>query len=110
MAEQTSSNSRAARGAGTKSAPTKSAPTPRAPAKSATPKSSKSAAPRKTARRSEIVATVIDPDRRRALIARAAYFRAEKRNFAPGYEHEDWLAAESEVDTELTLGVASSDS
>jgi hypothetical protein len=49
----------------------------------------------------------IDPDQRRALIAQAAYFRAERRGFAPGYEAEDWLAAESEVDTALTLGAVS---
>jgi Protein of unknown function (DUF2934) len=38
---------------------------------------------------------------RRAMIARAAYFRAERRNFAPGQELEDWVAAEAEVDREL---------
>jgi hypothetical protein len=48
---------------------------------------------------------VIDPEHRRALIAQAAYFRSEKRNFAPGFEAEDWLSAEAEVDTLLTLGV-----
>jgi hypothetical protein len=35
---------------------------------------------------------------REALIATAAYYRAEKRGFDPGYEQEDWLAAEREVD------------
>jgi hypothetical protein len=45
---------------------------------------------------------MIDPQRRRALIAEAAYFRAERRGFAPGYEADDWLAAEVEVDTALT--------
>ena len=40
----------------------------------------------------------LEPDERRALIARAAYFRAEKRGFAPGCELEDWLAAELEID------------
>jgi len=35
---------------------------------------------------------------REALIATAAYYRAEKRGFLPGYEAEDWLAAEREVD------------
>ncbi|MCU0735001.1 MAG: DUF2934 domain-containing protein [Methylotetracoccus sp.] len=30
-------------------------------------------------------------------IALAAYSRAEKRGFAPGYELSDWLAAESEI-------------
>jgi Protein of unknown function (DUF2934) len=32
-----------------------------------------------------------------ALIAERAYFKAEKRGFVPGYELEDWLAAEREV-------------
>jgi hypothetical protein len=41
------------------------------------------------------------PEQRVALIAEAAYFRAEKRGFAPGHETEDWLAAEAEVDARL---------
>ncbi len=49
---------------------------------------------------------LIDPERRRALIAEAAYYRAERRGFAPGHEAEDWLAAEVEVDTALTVGVS----
>jgi hypothetical protein len=36
---------------------------------------------------------------RRALIALAAYFRAEKRGFAPGSELQDWLEAEREIFT-----------
>lgn len=28
----------------------------------------------------------------------AAYLAAERRGFAPGYETEDWIAAEQEVD------------
>ena len=32
-----------------------------------------------------------------ALIAEAAYYRAERRGFAPGQEVEDWLDAEKEV-------------
>jgi hypothetical protein len=35
---------------------------------------------------------------REALIAIAAYYRAERRGFLPGYEQEDWLAAEREID------------
>jgi hypothetical protein len=34
---------------------------------------------------------------RRAMIADAAYFRAERRGFAPGHELEDWLAAELDL-------------
>jgi hypothetical protein len=30
-------------------------------------------------------------------IAEAAYYRAERRGFAPGQEVEDWLAAEKEI-------------
>jgi hypothetical protein len=35
---------------------------------------------------------------RDALIAEIAYFKSQRRNFEPGHEHEDWLAAEAEVD------------
>jgi Protein of unknown function (DUF2934) len=35
---------------------------------------------------------------RRRRIAEAAYHRAEQRGFAPGYEDEDWLAAERDID------------
>jgi predicted transcriptional regulator len=34
-------------------------------------------------------------------IAEAAYRRAQQRNFAPGHDLEDWLAAEQEVDAAL---------
>jgi len=35
---------------------------------------------------------------REARIAEAAYWRAERRGFAPGHELEDWLNAEKEID------------
>jgi hypothetical protein len=53
------------------------------------------------ARPAPAVASFVDPEKRAALIAQAAYFRAEKRGFAPGRETEDWLAAEQEVDDRL---------
>ena len=91
-------------------------PTPRSPRRStakntATPtKSTATKSARTTRTRAATVVTpVIDAERRRAMIAEAAYLRAEKRDFAPGFEVEDWLSAESEVDTLLTLGVAPSD-
>ena len=34
---------------------------------------------------------------REEMVRTAAYFRAERRGFAPGYDWEDWLAAEAEV-------------
>jgi hypothetical protein len=43
----------------------------------------------------------VSDEERRNMIARAAYFRAEKRQFAPGHEVEDWIAAEADVDREL---------
>jgi hypothetical protein len=32
-----------------------------------------------------------------AMIAEAAYYRAERRGFAPGLELEDWLQSEAEL-------------
>ena len=49
----------------------------------------------------------VGPEQRAALIAEAAFFRAEKRGFAPGHEVEDWFAAESEVDAKLMHAVGS---
>lgn len=34
---------------------------------------------------------------REEMVRTAAYYRAERRGFTPGYEWEDWLAAEAEV-------------
>jgi hypothetical protein len=37
----------------------------------------------------------------RRLIQQAAYYKAEARGFAPGYELQDWIEAEAEVRREL---------
>ena len=42
-------------------------------------------------------------DELKALIAQAAYLRAERRGFTPGQEIDDWVAAEAEVITRLGL-------
>lgn len=34
---------------------------------------------------------------RDGMIAMAAYYRAERRGFAPGHDLEDWFAAEAEI-------------
>jgi len=39
----------------------------------------------------------IEIDEVRELVAKNAYYRAEKRGFEDGYELEDWLEAEQEV-------------
>lgn len=36
-------------------------------------------------------------DVRYAQISERAYYKSEARNFAPGLELDDWLAAESEI-------------
>jgi hypothetical protein len=77
----------AARPERTDKRPAASAPTSRQPAEAA------------RAASAPAVPSNFDPSSsREALIATAAYYRAEKRGFAPGYEQEDWLAAEREVD------------
>jgi hypothetical protein len=60
----------------------------------------KKSAPRKTLalKQAPAPAAFVDPAKRASLIAEAAYFRAQRRGFEPGYETEDWLAAEAEVD------------
>jgi hypothetical protein len=40
----------------------------------------------------------VDLEIRNRMIAEAAYYRAEARGFATGYELEDWLEAEAEID------------
>ena len=47
--------------------------------------------------RSRLALVEITPNERWALTALAAYFRAEKRGFAPGGELQDWLEAEREI-------------
>jgi hypothetical protein len=48
--------------------------------------------------------TSITASDRQAMIATAAYYRAEKRQFAPGGELEDWIAAESEIESLIDSG------
>lgn len=43
----------------------------------------------------------VDAKQRYLMIAEAAYFRAQQRNFASGHQQEDWLATERQVDEML---------
>ena len=43
---------------------------------------------------------VVMPEEYREMIAECAYFKAEKRGFEPGHELDDWLEAESEINTQ----------
>lgn len=60
--------------------------------KVAKPKAAKPKAPERND-----VATSLTPAERLRMIEQAAFFRAERRGFAPGHEFEDWLAAEAEI-------------
>jgi hypothetical protein len=42
-------------------------------------------------------------EKRRSMIEEAAYRRAQMRNFQSGGELQDWLAAEAEVDYEISF-------
>jgi hypothetical protein len=41
------------------------------------------------------------PETKRLMVAEAAYYRAEKRGFAPGGELQDWVEAEAQMETLL---------
>ena len=43
----------------------------------------------------------VSPEHRYHMIATAAYFLAERRGFAGGYQMQDWIAAEAEIDAQL---------
>ena len=58
------------------------------------------ARPRLTRKQLDTRAT-LSTDERRQMIESAAYYRAERRGFAPGHEIEDWLAAESEINSPI---------
>jgi len=43
------------------------------------------------------VPSSVQTDITQSMIAKAAYFKAEKRNFVQGYELQDWIEAEHEL-------------
>jgi hypothetical protein len=44
---------------------------------------------------------ISDEEAKRRLIADVAYLSAERRGFAPGYELDDWLQAEQEIEASM---------
>ena len=59
---------------------------------------------KKSAAKSRAARTVlkkIDPRERYEMVAKMAYFRAERRGFEPGWETQDWLESEKMVDEML---------
>ncbi|CAK0758307.1 hypothetical protein CCP4SC76_3010043 [Gammaproteobacteria bacterium] len=96
----------------------KKAPPSKSPAKAASPKNTapvtaeKPVSPpriapespaRETASASVFTHTpaLIDTQRRFEMIREAAYYRAERRGFEPGFEDEDWRLSEEEVNHRL---------
>lgn len=49
----------------------------------------------------------IDYDLYRQSVAEAAYYKAEKRGFIPGFEAQDWVEAEAEYSLPASGGAAS---
>ena len=68
-----------------------------APAEAKAPAKPRKAAAKKTARQK------VTPEQRHEMVCTAAYFIAEKRGFMHGYDHDDWLAAEVQVDATIEL-------
>lgn len=93
------------------STPPATTPTPSAAESAAAGKAAKPRASRpKKGDAPKLPVTIeITEDVRRAMIAEAAYLRAERRGFSGGQEkeQEDWLIAEAEVDALLKAGLGS---
>lgn len=51
----------------------------------------------------------VPEEARRRMVAEAAYFRAERRDFTPGGEFEDWVEAEAEVERLLSGDTSGTD-
>jgi hypothetical protein len=62
----------------------------------AKPRAATTTTPRKRA--SSIADISVSAEERQRMIREAAYYRAQRRGFAPGDAMADWLAAEAEVD------------
>ncbi|MBZ0104164.1 MAG: DUF2934 domain-containing protein [Sulfuricella denitrificans] len=94
---------------GEKSVTVKAAkPAPAAkPAKAATPRTTAkkvAAAKPATSRTSKAKGSKgVTPEQRYRMICDAAYFKAEKRNFSPENEIQDWLDAEAEINHMLGM-------
>jgi hypothetical protein len=74
------------------------------PAAAAKPTATKPAAAKKPASNAARKATKLEvtPEQRHFMIAEAAYYRAERRGFEGGYEWQDWMDAEAEIDRLIT--------
>ncbi|MEW5789464.1 MAG: DUF2934 domain-containing protein [Pseudomonadota bacterium] len=99
-AQATPAQATKAKSATAKSATAKSATAKTSPATPVAAGKRGDGSEKKPASRRKVVAKPAAPsvEERQRWIATAAYHRAEKRGFAPGYEMLDWLEAEAEID------------
>jgi hypothetical protein len=98
---------RSGQGGSARTAGTEPAKTPvkeRAEAPARTSAKAKVAKPKPVVR-TDVETSLTEVDRRR-MIELAAFFRAERRGFAPGFEAEDWLAAEAEIAAQIPAAPA----
>jgi hypothetical protein len=77
----------------TRQPPSKPKATPKAPA-AKPPAAARPQVPKAT---SEKPSTPVSGEELQRLVAEAAYYRAQRRGFEPGYELQDWVEAEAEV-------------
>ena len=78
--------------------------TPKAPVKpAASPKTATAEPKAPSAKKPSAKKTTaaVSPQQRYHMISTAAYYLAERRGFAGGYEMQDWIAAELEIDAVL---------
>lgn len=71
--------------------------------RSRTASNTATAAPRRAAK-TKTDGSTVSAERRRAMIAESAYYRAAERGFEGGDPVADWLASEREVDVLLAGG------
>ena len=82
-----------------KAAKKKTSSSKKTAAKKKSSSSQKIAAKKTAAKKAEQPSRLaITPEERWKMIAIAAYHKAEKRNFAPGNDFQDWVDAEKEID------------
>ena len=77
------------------------AASPKPPAKTKVAKVAKAAATPKPRKSAVTKAPQPGQDMINGMVAVAAYFLAEKRQFAPGFEDQDWLAAKAQIMAQL---------
>ncbi|NBS16827.1 MAG: DUF2934 domain-containing protein [Gammaproteobacteria bacterium] len=77
------------------------ATSPKTPAPIKASKATKAAATPKPKKSTLSKAPQPGQDMINGMVAVAAYFLAEKRQFAPGFEEQDWLAAKAQIMAQL---------